>query len=92
MCLVPPSAHATQHAQPRASLARAPAPHTSPAPASAPQYPLSCGSQRAAAAKAAARQLLKLALDEGSTDDVTVVVNLFEWQDATAADSPAPSA
>ena len=34
---------------------------------------------RAAAAKMAARQLLRLALDEGSRDDVTVVVSIFEW-------------
>lgn len=36
--------------------------------------------QRAAAAKAAAQQLVRLARDRGSLDDITVVVTLFDWE------------
>lgn len=41
---------------------------------------------RTAGATAAARQLLKLALDSGSTDDVTVVVTVFGWRPEDAED------
>ncbi|GIL80723.1 hypothetical protein Vretimale_9169 [Volvox reticuliferus] len=43
------------------------------------EYSHMSSSNRAAVAKAAARRLLRLALDQGSVDDVTVVVNVFAW-------------
>ncbi|GLC40492.1 hypothetical protein PLESTM_001080500 [Pleodorina starrii] len=39
----------------------------------------SFNTQHAAAAKAAAQELVKLARDRGSMDDVTVVVTLYDW-------------
>ncbi|GLC44975.1 hypothetical protein PLESTB_000670600 [Pleodorina starrii] len=43
------------------------------------EYSSMSAPNRAAAAKAAARRLLRLALDQGSVDDVTVVVSVFAW-------------
>ncbi|KAG2434238.1 hypothetical protein HXX76_007963 [Chlamydomonas incerta] len=39
----------------------------------------SFNTQHAAAAKAAAQELVKLARDRGSMDDITVVVTLYDW-------------
>jgi hypothetical protein len=35
--------------------------------------------QHATAAKAAAQELVRLARDRGSLDDITVVVTLYQW-------------
>ncbi|GIL63213.1 hypothetical protein Vafri_17340 [Volvox africanus] len=43
------------------------------------EYAHMSSSNRASVAKAAARRLLRLALDQGSVDDVTVVVSAFAW-------------
>lgn len=45
-----------------------------------PQYSGMSAAHSASAAKAAARRLLRLALDQGSVDDVTVVVSVFAWE------------
>ena len=43
------------------------------------QYAAMSGISKQAVATAAARMLLKLAQDKGSVDDITVIVNLYEW-------------
>lgn len=55
-------------------------------PCPAAQYSRMSVQYRTAGATAAARQLLKLALDSGSTDDVTVVVTVFGWRPEDAED------